>query len=98
MKRPFDKIFEKNRNIFTAADYINGLKMLERMNEMADIEQFKDCLEVSVDHPYFVRDRNRQILSVVDRCVDLLAQIMATDPEPKQGAGLIPAPNNPNSP
>jgi hypothetical protein len=70
--------------------------MLEQMNEMADIEQFKDCSSclsiIRISPGTGIKDSYRR--RALRRS---LGQIMATDPEPKPVAGLIPAPNSDGS-
>ena len=97
MKPPLDKNFQKNRTFFRAEAYVNGLKTLERINEMADIEQFKDSLELSVDHPYFYRARDLHVLEIVDNCVDLLRTILARDPAPKPSTTDSQSPAQPGN-
>ena len=81
---------------FTAAQHVQGLKLLERLNDMARIEHYSDSIKLSVNHPYFrtTPEERQRVLAIVDAQLELLRAIWPK----RKGAGLIPAPNNTSPP
>jgi hypothetical protein len=73
MKSALDKKFSKGWREFRAGDYVNGLKMLDRMNEMLPMSRIKDTMEYSEEHSYG-RDKAEQELArrVLDAQLGLL--------------------------
>jgi len=85
MKTALDKAFSTTRNGFTAADHIFGLKYYEQLNEMARIEHFRDSIEVSENHPYFLTtpEERQHALRIVDAQLELLKAIFPRMPKPE---------------